>query len=39
MPRFMKGMVKSKACSRSEVMVKSVMARSARCKNIGLIMG
>lgn len=32
MPRFMKGMVKSQPLSRSDVIVKSVMARSAFCK-------
>lgn len=31
MPKFMKGIVKSTALSRSEVMVRSVIARSARC--------
>ena len=29
LPKFMKGMVKSTACSRSYVMVKSAMAKSA----------
>jgi hypothetical protein len=29
LPRFMNGMVKSTALSRSDVMVKSVMAKSA----------
>lgn len=31
-PRFMKGIVKSTALSLSDVMVKSVMAKSACCK-------
>lgn len=31
MPRFMKGVVKSTAFSRSDVMVRSVMAKSMSC--------
>lgn len=34
LPRFMKGVVKSTASSRSEVMVRSVMAKSASWKKI-----
>lgn len=34
LPKFMNGSEKSTALSRSEVMVKSVIARSARLKQI-----
>lgn len=33
MPKFMNGIVKSTTCSRSYVIVKSPMAKSARCSN------
>lgn len=32
-PKFMKGLVKSTAFCRDDVIVKSVMAKSALCKN------